>query len=33
MSVYELAILAMIFVGFFGLIVYIARHARSGDEK
>ncbi len=31
MSVFEIAILAMIFVGFLGLIVYVARHARSGD--
>jgi hypothetical protein len=33
MSIYELAILAMIFLGFLGLIVYVARHARSGDTK
>jgi len=31
MSIFELAILAMIFLGFLGLIVYVARHARSGD--
>lgn len=31
MSIFELAILGAIFLGFFGLIVYIARHARSGD--
>lgn len=32
MSFFELAILAMIFVGFFGLIVYAANHARSDDK-
>jgi hypothetical protein len=33
MSIYELVILAGIFVGFLGLIIYVAKHARSGDEK
>ncbi len=32
MSIFELAILAMILVGFLGLIVYVAKHARSGDK-
>jgi preprotein translocase subunit Sss1 len=31
MNIFELAILGMIFVGFLGLIIYIAKHARSGD--
>jgi len=32
MSIFELAILVMIFLGFLGLIVYAANHARSGDK-
>lgn len=32
MSWFELSILAVILVGFLGLILYVARHARSGDE-
>jgi hypothetical protein len=32
MSTFDLAILIMIFVGFLGLIAYVAKHARSGDE-
>lgn len=32
MSVFEISILAMIGVGFFGLIVYVAFYARSKDE-
>ena len=31
MNIFELAILGMIFVGFLGLIIYVAKHARSGD--
>lgn len=31
MSVFEITILVMIFVGFLGLIIYVANHARSGD--
>jgi preprotein translocase subunit Sss1 len=30
MSYFELAILVMIFLGFLGLIIYVAHHARSG---
>jgi hypothetical protein len=33
MSIFEIAILAMIFLGFLGLIIYVANHARSGDDK
>jgi hypothetical protein len=33
MSILEIAILAMIFVGFLGLILYVANHARSGDDR
>lgn len=32
MSFFEIAILVLIFVGFLGLIVYVARHARSDEE-
>jgi hypothetical protein len=32
MSIFEIAILAVIFFGFLGLIAYVARHARSGDQ-
>jgi hypothetical protein len=28
----DVSILTVIFVGFLGLIIYVARHARSGDE-
>lgn len=31
MSVYEIVILGGIFFGFLGLLVYVARHARSDD--
>lgn len=31
MSVFEIAILVLIFVGFLGLIAYVAKHARSDD--
>lgn len=33
MSFFEMVMLAAILVGFFGLIVYVARHARSGNEE
>ena len=32
MSLYEIAILLMIGIGFFWLIVYVAQYARSKDE-
>lgn len=32
MGIFELAILVMIFLGFLGLILYVANHARSGDK-
>ena len=32
MSWSEVSSLIVIFVGFLGLIIYVARHARSGDE-
>lgn len=32
MSIFELAILGAILVGFFWLIMYAANHARSKDE-
>lgn len=32
MSVFELAVLLVIFFGFLGLIVYVARYARSKEE-
>jgi len=32
MSIFELAILVMIFLGFLGLIIYVSKHARSGDK-
>jgi hypothetical protein len=32
MGIFELAVLAMILVGFLGLILYVANHARSGDK-
>lgn len=32
MSFFEIVILLLIFVGFLGLIIYIARHARSDEE-
>jgi hypothetical protein len=32
MSIFELATLAMILVGFLGLIIYVANHARSDDR-
>ena len=33
MSMFELAILGGILVGFFSLIMYAANHARSKDEE
>jgi len=33
MSFLEIAVLAVILVGFFGLIMYAANHARSKDEE
>jgi len=33
MSLGEILILLMIFVGFLGLILYVAKHARSGEEE
>ena len=33
MSIFELAILGAIFVGFLWLIMYAANHARSKDEE
>jgi hypothetical protein len=33
MSVLEILVLAMIFLGFLGLILYVAKHARSGEEE
>jgi len=33
MSLFEILILLMIFVGFLGLILYVALHARSGEEE
>lgn len=32
MSIFELAILGALLVGFFGLIMYVAQYARSKDE-
>jgi len=32
MSLYEILILLVIFFGFLGLIVFVARHARSDDQ-
>ena len=32
MSLFEIAILVMIFVGFLGLIAYAAQHARADDD-
>jgi len=32
MSIFEIVILGVVLVGFVGLIAYVARHARSGDE-
>jgi hypothetical protein len=32
MSIFEMIVLVVVFFGFLGLLVYIARHARSGDE-
>jgi len=32
MSIFEILILLLVGVGFTGLIAYVARHARSGDE-
>jgi hypothetical protein len=31
MNPFEISILVMIFLGFLGLIAYVAKHARSGD--
>jgi hypothetical protein len=33
MSIFEILILLLIFFGFLGLIVYVALHARSGEEE
>jgi hypothetical protein len=33
MSVVEILVLVMIFLGFLGLILYVAKHARSGEEE
>jgi hypothetical protein len=33
LDVLELLVLVMIFVGFLGLILYVARHARSGEDE
>jgi hypothetical protein len=33
MSLFELLILSLIFFGFLGLILYVAKHARSGEEE
>jgi hypothetical protein len=33
MSFFEILILVMIFLGFLGLIIYVAMHARSGEEE
>ena len=33
MSIFEILILALIFLGFLGLILYVAKHARSGEEE
>jgi len=33
MSLLDILILLMIFVGFLGLILYVAKHARSGEEE
>ena len=32
MGIFELAILVVIFLGFLGLIIHVANHARSGDK-
>jgi preprotein translocase subunit Sss1 len=32
-SFWEIAVLVMIFLGFLGLIIYVAKHARSGEEE
>jgi hypothetical protein len=32
MSTFEIVILVIVFLGFLGLVMYAARHARSGDE-
>jgi len=32
MSIFEMIVLVVVFLGFLGLLIYIARHARSGDE-
>jgi hypothetical protein len=33
MSFFEILVLVMIFLGFLGLIIYVAKHARSGEEE
>ena len=33
MSILEILILVLIFLGFLGLILYVAKHARSGEEE
>lgn len=33
MSIFELAILALIFIGFLWLIMFAANHARSKNEE
>ena len=32
MGIYDIAILALIFFGFLGLIAFVARWARAGDR-
>lgn len=33
MAIYEVVVYGIILVGFFGLIVWVAREARSKDER
>jgi len=33
MGLVELLVLVMIFLGFLGLIIYVARHARADEKK
>ena len=33
MGVLELLVLVVIFAGFLGLILYVAKHARSGEDE
>ena len=32
-SITEIIVLGIIFFGFLGLILYVAKHARSGEEE